>query len=683
LFEYKLIVVKVFVQYFFLVVILSSFFSKNIFAQKKKGEEERKSCIEVSQPKAIKLYHQSLDKSKYEKKQRMDFLKQAIEIEPDYVEALSVYAQELIKTAKFEGTSFKSAEKYLLRIVELCPDYDNYAYYYLGQIALGTKKFSDAANHFEKFLKYPDEIKKEEELILAKSLRKKSKELSSIFENPVPFNPVCVEEVSTKDDEYLAIISPDDELMFFTRRMPLTQIVRDEVFQRDSEKLVEKFSMSKRNNEKFEVGEALPPPFNKGDHYGGATVTPDNKHLYVTVCKDTNIGLYNKPYLNCDIFISDFVNGEWTSLRNLGPNINTPDGWESQPSVSSDNKTLYFSSFREGSQGMDIYYSEKQRDGSWGQAKNMGAPINTDKHEKSPFVHSDSHTLYFSSDGHTGAGGFDIFFSKKDSLNNWKEPKNLGHPINTENDEVGFFVSTDGKQGYFASNSLKGKCQGGYDLFSFDLYKEARPREIVFIRGRVDSDKNDLANTTVKIKNSRDNRVAEVDVDSTDGSFVAIVSVEKDDDLIVTIKKEGKAFSAEVLKAKEESIGKKSNVIAEVREIVVGNAYKLNNINYATNSADLTRESLKILDEFIEFLNDNATIKIAIHGHTDDVGKDDFNMALSTDRAFSVLAYLQEKGIPKERLSFKGFGKTKPLVPNTNEKNRAINRRTEFVIVAK
>jgi outer membrane protein OmpA-like peptidoglycan-associated protein len=653
------------------------------FAQKKKGEEEKVSCVEVTQAKAIKLYKQSLDKSKYEKKQRMDFLKQAIEIEPDYVEALSIYAHELIKTARFEGTSFKPAEKYLLRVVELCPDYDNYAYYYLGQIALGAKKYADAAKHFDKFLKYPDEIKKEEELTLATSLRKKSKELSAIFDNPVPFNPVCVDDVSTKDDEYLAIISPDDELMFFTRRMPVKQVVRDEVFQRDSEKLVEVFSMSRRTVDKFEMGEALPAPFNKGDHYGGATITPDNKHLYVTVCKDTNIGIYNKPYLNCDIFISDFVNGEWTPLRNLGPNINTPDGWESQPSVSSDNKILYFSSFREGSQGMDIYYSEKQRDGNWGPAKNMGAPINTEKHEKSPFIHSDSHTLYFSSDGHTGAGGFDIFMTKTDSLGKWKTPKNLGHPINTENDEVGFFVSTDGKYGYFASNSLKGKCKGGYDIFSFDLYKEARPKEIVFIRGQVDSDKNDLSNTTVKIKNARDNRVTEVDVDSTDGSYVAIVSVQKDDDLIVTIKKEGKAFSSEVIKAKEESIGKKSQVKTQVRDIVVGGAYKLNNINYATNSADLTKESLKILDEFIEFLNDNSTIKIAIHGHTDDVGKDDFNLALSTDRAFSVLAYLQEKGIEKERLTFKGFGKTKPLVPNTSEENRAINRRTEFVIMAK
>ena len=117
--------------------------------------------------------------------------------------------------------------------------------------------------------------------------------------------------------------------------------------------------------------------------------------------------------------------------------------------------------------------------------------------------------------------------------------------------------------------------------------------------------------------------------------------------------------------------------------IVVGKTYELSHINYQTNSADLTAESKLILDNMVDFMKTHPNIKIAIHGHTDDIGKDDINLALSTDRAYSVTAYIHEKGIVKERLTFKGFGETKPLSPNTNDINRAKNRRTEFVILSK
>ncbi len=670
---------RIFYPILFTVSIIIAF-SNPCFAQKKQAEVEKESCIEIADKKAIKLYEQAKDKKKFDKSKRMEFLKQAIELEPDYVEALSLYTEELIKTARADGKSFKHTEKYFLRITELCPEYDNYAYFYLAQIAYSSNKYTDAVKHFDKFLKYPDEIKNDADLNQALESRKKAKEFAEIFEKPVPFNPICVEKVSTKNDEYLAIISPDNEMMFFTRRMPYVSEFKDQPWQSDTEKLVEKFSMSMRNGEAFEQGQSLPRPFNRGDNYGGATVTPDNKHMYLTVCRDTFLP---KKYTNCDIYSSDFVGGEWTTLQNLGPNVNTADGWESQPTVSSDNKTLYFASFREDSQGMDIYVSQKSFDGIWGPAKNMGSPINTEKHEKSPFIHSDSHTLYFSSDGHTGVGGLDIFMVKAKQDSGWSKPKNLGFPINTENDEVGFFVSTDGKLGYFSSNSIKSKCGGGYDIFSFDLYKEARPEEVMFIKGSVKSDNGDFSKANVKIRNLNTQQITQVEVDSVDGKYVAVVSAKKDDELVLSVKKEGKAFSSEMIKAKEEFLGKPRDYSTEIKEVVVGTAYKLNNINYATNSAELTKESREILNDFANYLEENPSIIIAIHGHTDDVGQDAANLALSSDRAFSVMAYLQEKGIDKSRLSFKGFGKNKPLLPNSSEENRALNRRTEFLIISK
>src|SRR5690606_20504401 len=104
--------------------------------------------------------------------------------------------------------------------------------------------------------------------------------------------------------------------------------------------------------------------------------------------------------------------GYWTSLENMGPNINTPDGWESQPALSGDGKTLYFASWREGSKEIDIYKSEKNANGQWGKAENLGEPINSEFKDKAPFIHSDSQTLYFSSDRPMGFGGFDVYYSK-------------------------------------------------------------------------------------------------------------------------------------------------------------------------------------------------------------------------------------------------------------------------------
>ena len=155
--------------------------------------------------------------------------------------------------------------------------------------------------------------------------------------------------------------------------------------------------------------------------------------------------------------------------------INKNDSWESQPTISSDGNTLIFSSIREGGVGgSDIYSVNRDENGKWGNLQSLS--INTEGNEKSPFLHPDSETLYFSSDTHLGLGGLDIFIAK-DSTGNWTNPVNIGYPINSENDDLAFFVSTDGKTAYFSSNKLSGV--GGWDLYEFPLYKSARPEKVL------------------------------------------------------------------------------------------------------------------------------------------------------------------------------------------------------------
>lgn len=654
----------------FLSILFSLLVQLNFAQQKKSNVETGTPCSEMENKNAIKLYEKGIDKKKYDFNERLKFIKEALALEPDYVEALYQAAMYNITLAKGEGKSFKPAEKYLLDVVRVCSTYNAYAYFYLGQIAYGANNLKDAAKYMGEFIKEPENAKNDEDYKTAENIFKDAKVLSELFSKPVPFDPKPIEDINTNEDEYLAMMSPDNENIYYTKRY--MKKGRNELVP----SIAEEFTVSYLREGKWVGHEALNPPFNIGDNYGGCTFSLDNKKMFVTVCKMVKGG-----YKNCDIFMSEYKRDTWTNLVNIGAGVNTEDGWEAQPSLSGDGKKLYFATARADSKGMDIYYSELQETGEWGQAKSLGPVINTDGNEKSPFIHSDSQTLYFSSDTHKGVGGYDVFFSKADDNGKWSTPKNIGVPINTEKDEVGFFVSIDGNLGYFASNNLKGKGKGGYDIFSFDLYPEARPEKIMFLRGTLLNDgEAAVSNTEIEIKTTESKKITKVKVDSMSGSYAAIVTLKKNEDAIMTVKKEGYGFTSQYLKTNDTLIGKPAKVDFIIKEIKQGSAFTINNINYNTNSAELAPESYIVIDELADYLKNN-NIRIEIRGHTDNVGNPASNLALSADRAFTVYDILLKKGIAKTRLAFKGLGDTKPLVPNTNEINKAKNRRTEFVIL--
>ena len=193
----------------------------------------------------------------------------------------------------------------------------------------------------------------------------------------------------------------------------------------------------------------------------------------------------NSPnqYINCDLYYTKFEHGDWGDIVPIDA-VNTKDYWESQPSISSDGKTLYFISDRPGGMGgYDIYTSTRDEYGKWSAPKNMGKNINSKGNEKSPFIHTDSQTLYFSSDGRPGMGGYDIYYARMDGNGNWQNPTNIGYPINSKYDDVGFFVSTDGKYGYFGSNNMS-EGLGGWDFIHLS-YEETRPEKYYLLKVRL------------------------------------------------------------------------------------------------------------------------------------------------------------------------------------------------------
>jgi len=572
---------------------------------------------------------------------------------------------ELKAEILWRSGDFFNAETQALKAIELCPDNFPKAYYFLGEIAYKRKDYVNADIYLKKAINlqigdpyYSDAI----------MLYENAKILAQIINNPVKFNPQIVKGISTQDDEYLPIISPDQELSFFTRRsdkMSLQDITTT---------TIEEFVFSKKINGDFEVGQALTYPFNLESNEGGASITIDNKILYYTKCiRD------NKGYNNCDIYYVNRQNGAWSNVQEFPKSISKIDSWESQPTVSSDGKTIIFSSDRSGGYGkMDLYEISKVND-TWTSAKNLGSTINSNENEKSPYLHTDGKTLFFASTNFPSLGGFDIFYSRKDSLGNWQKPINIGYPINTVADEISLFVSTDGNQAYFASNNLNGI--GGWDIYSFGLYEGAKPDRVLFLKGDLlDENKQIIEDVDLEIKNLTTQEITTIKVDA--GTYVSSLTLAKDDDVLITIKKEGFAFNSTYISTEDTSFNSPSALNFEMQSLEQGKSFSIENIYFDNNSYELKRATNEILIEFAKYLEVNNTLIIEINGFTDNVGNQADNQLLSENRAKAVRDLILLQGISEKRVFYNGFGESSPITSNDTEKGREQNRRTEFKIIS-
>ncbi|MEA3443141.1 MAG: OmpA family protein [Bacteroidota bacterium] len=622
-----------------------------------------------------------------------NLLLEVVKAEPEFAEALYILA-DINKTKALRSVQSPQnrkkyenrAKDYYEKVIEVCPSFDRYySYYYIGKYYYVSNQFEKAIKYFGIFLKNNNSDKKE--ISEAGKIQKEMTAYLDLISNPVPFEPKRIEGVSTNSDEFLPLISPDGDFIFFTHRFLETDKYTT------IQKQVEYFSISQKRkdstgNESFTEGRTMPIPFNQGARQGAAAITIDNNHIFMTICQFTDIT--GQAYENCDIYSSDYENGEWTDFRNLGPNVNHENTWESQPSISSDGKTLFFASIREDNIGFkpgnytsDIYLSRLDDDGNWQAAQNLGSTINTGGNEKSPFLHSDSKTLYFASDGRIGVGGYDIYYSKQLNGNSWLEPVNIGYPINTQDDDLGFIVSTDGRKAYFSSNKLNGG--GGWDIYSFDLYEKARPEKVLFIKGYlIDEDGNKITDAKIEMRSAFTQRVAEGMVDKMTGKYAVAVSYEPDEEFIMTVKKKDYAFTSRYFSPSDDMEYEIYDELEiEIRPIEVGVTIKLHNILFDTNSDEFDDGSRVVLNRFIEFLKDNESVKIDIHGHTDNIGAPAMNLDLSNRRAKAIERYLVSKEISHTRMRSKGFGESRPVASNSTEEGRALNRRTEFVITEK
>lgn len=665
-----------------IILIVVVMFSGLLLSSQEDGDKTY--CKEIDK-KLEKTFLKATDR-KNPKPERLKYLRECLQEDPDFAEANLAMGLEIIVHCKIESKAFTPAVPFFMKAIANCPQVHSEPYYYIGFDYYEMGKLDSAVKYLDKFVKFKDDNEKkfakdyDAEIYQAKEMIKSAKKESELNKKVVPFDPKVVLGVSTERDEYLAYITPDDKKCFFVRRMPINN--KNVVYQTDKEREVFMYAERDKTNV-FNKGEDMPFPFNETqDNQGGCTISIDNRYLYFAMMR-----FEGGAQANCDIYFSRNVDDEWKPFQKLGPQINHPVYWDSQPTISADGNTLIFASDRPGGYGgIDLYISKRDPvTHAWGPAQNMGNKINTSGHEKTPFLHSDSQTLYFSSDGHFGFGGMDIFYIRKNEKGEWGEAQNIGTPINSDSDDTGFFVSTDAQTGYFFSDEsgkVRGKGVGRYDLYSFPLYKEARPKETAFLSGEVKTKEGDpVWGAQVELQNTKTKEKTLAVVDSTTGKFMVAVNVEKKEDLVLSVKNKELAFSSSLVSTKDASFAKPPAPVELVTDsIKTGSSFVINNIYYNTNSADLVNESKNVLIAFADYLKEHPSLTIEIQGHTDNVGNASANQALSANRAFTVKAQLEAYGVKGERITAKGFGSSKPLTDNSSETGRAKNRRTEFLI---
>jgi len=297
--------------------------------------------------------------------------------------------------------------------------------------------------------------------------------------------------------------------------------------------------------------------------------------------------------------------------------------------------------------------------------------------ETTPFIHFNGESLFFSSDGHPGMGGFDLFQTEKKDTS-WSEPANLGCPINSFRDEVALLVSADGEQGFFAKEIKKGRRIMESKIVNFIMPASIQPAKSSYIRGMVisEKEKNPLR-ASIQVYDLNSSKVLyENSSDSLTGEFYMVLPVNKQ--LGGYIKKKGFLYKNFSFMTNDEAL---DSMVIELSSIEAGKSLVLKNIYFKTNAYRLDKKSKVEIENAVLLLKENPGISFLIEGYTDDVGEIAYNMDLTEKRAGEVYRAIISGGISENRLKYRGFGASNPVMPNDSEENRQSNRRIEFRVL--
>ncbi|MEI8085004.1 MAG: OmpA family protein [Paludibacter sp.] len=471
--------------------------------------------------------------------------------------------------------------------------------------------------------------------------------------------------------EYVPVISADDKLLYFCGRDRKDNVGGEDIF------------VSKRAKGVWSPAKIISDLSAVNSNDAPLSVSSDGTRMLL--------------FKSGQIFFSDKTKKGWSYAQEFPEQINGGK-WQADAMISSDGKALIFASTKSGGYNYfekqtnyhadnqyasDIYVSTLNENNEWSEPINLGNVINTPYCDRSPFLHPDMKTLYFSSDGHGGLGNLDVYKSTRlaDSCwNCWSEPINMGKEINTVSSDWGYKISTNGEMAYFSKTNSAGSSE---DIYSLNLPKYLRPGLVATVTGKLIDKDNQPVTAEIRWEDLETGKnVGKSKSDPTDGSFFIVLPIGKiygyfvDEDKYFPISNHVDLRENKKTVEIEENI----NMVTFKQMVEEGTAVQVNNLFFNFSESALLPYSLPELKRVAAIIKGNQ-LKVEISGHTDNIGDDQKNQILSEQRAMAVKEFLVNEGCTADNFITKGYGKTRPVATNENEAGRAKNRRVELKFV--
>lgn len=619
--------------------------------------------------KAIKLYQKAMERSREAMVPGADketarwvveeSLLKCMEIDPDFAEAERVLAALRFDDGDFE----ESRDHYSHYLTAHGPDFirDHFLWAEAARYALdprGMKNAMSAMRAIPGVMEGPD-------VPQIDRVEKDSEFMSMSLAEPKMVAPVTLPfPVSTPEDEYFPSVWLAGEALIFTRK------VTDAGYRQGQEDLY----VTRRNSNGWDLPQPL-SGLNTLDNEGAASLSGDGALLCFTMCREADRSDRDGHQGSCDLYFSERVEGQWTRPRNIA-SVNT-GGWESQPCLSPDGQSLYFTrgSGKGGRRKYDLFVSKRGENGEWEVAHRMGGAINSAGKEMRPFIHPDGRHFYFASDGRPGMGGMDLFVCTLDEKGGWGTPVNMGWPLNTPEDETGMVVGSDGVTGYFSR-----EIEGQLDLHEVVLPEEVASDPTAAMEGKLQSvDEKPIGNGIIRLLDRETGQSFARAEAGPDGRYH--VPVPMDRTFVVIAEAPGHMLASESIEPGEVS----GRIVKDftLSPLEIGAEVVLRNVFFDSGSADLNDASGAELVRVGQWLADQPEVRLEVGGHTDDVGSDVANLTLSADRAQAVRAALLEAGAQPHQLEAKGYGRSMPAMVGTTDEARQMNRRTTLTVLPK
>jgi outer membrane protein OmpA-like peptidoglycan-associated protein len=586
---------------------------------------------------------------------------------------------------------YEQAAKWYKRTLDLNEKAWPEARFQYAEMLKSQEKYDEAIKEFEAFSKSVDSAKKKKgpEADMLNQMKRKTKvaiEGAKMAKELMEEKPES--EVNTIDNglnnnlqDYAPKYVSENKLLMSA--LLSEDAVNLDASERDDEDYYSKLFFATEKGGEWER-EMLPDNINSSkSHVGNGVLSKDGKTLYFTKCDEANA-----TKMVCQIYSSTKTANGWSDPKLL-PNVNRKGFTSTQPALGVDlngDDVLYFVSDRTGGRGgLDIWYAVLGKDGSVSNPKNLGNSVNTPFDEVTPFYDAKNSVLYFSSDGHAGFGGLDVF-KVEGNVDNWsKEVVNMGYPLNSGADDLYLALNDAGKKGYMVSNrvgttSLRGKtcCD--------DVFRVRLTREFYLVVTAVDSLNTILSGVDITLYQAVEGNYEPVASGLTRPTE-EVVFVVDEDDYKINGTKDG--FWPGIATLSAEELGSFSGDTL-YKEIVLRaiNRVKIKNVYFAFDKFNIREMYEKELDSIYSLMMKYEQLIVKIEGHTDGKGTVPYNQVLSENRAKAAKKYLVAMGVPKDRILTVGYGKLQPIAPNENPdgsdnpEGRAKNRRVEFKLLS-